>query len=608
MFAAEKEGEYEAIKIRRREKPAQATTGATDADEAAKPEKEDEPEWEEDRISEDGAIWPIKDGRIVDWQCFYALMTHVYNTINPPFHTPVMVIAEAVWTPKEHEKVTQFFFEKFKIPAFSLVDSATAACYAYGIASATVVEVGLNKADITCISDFVIHDVGRSPAVSGCGGEAMTERLMELLHGRKGFTRDVCEQLKKSSICEILPADISLPTADATNGNGTGNPAAAASTGVDGAAPGARKQSIHGDKPRGSGPDTQVGEEKMLENEDGVLDIASIITGGNMSEYLAQKEREKAERLASKQKKGSDAHALGARKPVVLPNYKRTRNTFLYEDMALHDAMKKAGHSNAEMADMQIAMDEGPNKRQKTPEPGSAISDKAPDSALTAAPGVEAASPSGGFRREIEVGLERFQAGSSGILDRLADAIYRTIQACPQVNKRSELWDSLIILGNGSKVRGFKEALLETLQRKYIISPSSATIFTSELPSTFSTPMATGANTPQPGQLHHGPGGVNPLLMAATTGQNSLLQPGSLGPPQANFHSSHAQTPTSVKVAKMPEYFSEWKEVGYDEATFLGAQVAARVLFVVDANQSKGYMTRTDYNEQGPAGVHEVYL
>ncbi|KAK1090612.1 Actin-like protein arp9, partial [Friedmanniomyces endolithicus] len=274
----------------------------------------------------------------------------------------------------------------------------------------------------------------------------------------------------------------------------------------------------------------------------------------------------------------------------------------MYEDFALHDAMKKAGMSSQSMADMQSAMGEGPNKRQRSPEPQSAVSDRPVDGGLFAQDGTALPSAGSGFRREIEVGAERFQAASGGVLDRLADAIHRTVQSCPDVNganRRSELWDSLIIVGNGAKVRGFKEALIDTIQRKYIISPSSATIFTSELPSNLSTPMATGANTPQPqfpGAPHHG-GGVNPLLLAATTAQNPGLHPSSstlsqLGQPSAssNIHSSHAQTPTSVKLAKIPEYFPEWKEVGYDEAAFLGAQVAARVLFVVDAGASKGYM------------------
>lgn len=69
-------------------------------------------------------------------------------------------------------------------------------------------------------------------------------------------------------------------------------------------------------------------------------------------------------------------------------------------------------------------------------------------------------------------------------------------------------------------------------------------------------------------------------------------------------HSSHGQTPMSIKVAKMPEYFPEWKQFGYEEAGFLGAQVAAKVVFVVDQGINKGFMTRVEYNEEGPSGIH----
>ena len=613
MFQAEQQGEYEPVKVRRKENLRQQQPEQDGAVVNGEQAKDGEAEWEEDRVSEEGARWPIQDGRIVDWPCFYALMEHVYSTVNPPFHTPILLISEPVWTLKEHEKVTQFFFEKFKVPAFGMMDSAMATTYAYGIPTAMVVDVGLNKADVTCIADFVLHDVGRGLAAPDCGGEAMTKRLMELLSGRKGFSRDVCEQLKRSAICEIFPSDVEMPGEDAAMADGPSNPAAAASTGADGAAPGQRKQSIV-ELPRGPGPGTEVGEEKKLEDNEGVLDIASIVTGGNMNEYLEKKEREKQEKAAAKQqRKASEAQPQGQPKPARQANHKRTRNTFMYEDFALHDAMKNRGMTSQGMADMQSALQDGPNKRQKTPEPQSAVSDKPADANFE---GVTDTGPTGAFRREIEVGPERFQAATGGILEKLADAIHRTVQSCGDVNKRGELWDNMIVVGNGARVRGFPEALLDTLHKKYIISPSSATIFTSELPSNMSTPMATGANTPQPqlpGQAppHHG--GVNPLLLAATTAQNPQLHPSSSGLTQPshsshNVHSSHAQTPTSIKLAKIPDYFPEWKEVGYDEASFLGAQVAAKVLFIVDGGVSNGYMTRTSYNEQGPSGIHECVL
>lgn len=70
----------------------------------------------------------------------------------------------------------------------------------------------------------------------------------------------------------------------------------------------------------------------------------------------------------------------------------------------------------------------------------------------------------------------------------------------------------------------------------------------------------------------------------------------------------YQQTPTSIKCLKMPDYFPEWKECGTEEATFLGAQVAAKVAFVVDQGLSKGFMSRSEYNEMGPQGIHESCL
>ena len=107
---------------------------------------------------------------------------------------------------------------------------------------------------------------------------------------------------------------------------------------------------------------------------------------------------------------------------------------------------------------------------------------------------------------------------------------------------------------------------------------------------------------------HGGPSSsVNPLLLTAVTSQNPHLHP-NMSLPSAhsqNIHSSHGQTPTSARFAKIGEYFPEWKEAGYEEAQFLGAQVLAKVLFVVDQGMSKGFMTRNDYNDMGPSGIVE---
>lgn len=603
MFPAETSGQWEPHKVRKRRKQngTAPLNGAANGDAGAVPDSE-EPIYEEDIHSDEGAVWPIKAGKITNWSCFFALLDYVYFSISPPFHTPILLIAQPVWTPKEHEKITQFVFEKFKCPGFALVDSAVASCYAHGLENACIVDVGADKADVTAIRGFIPSSIGRNVAIPGCGGEAMTQRLHELL-GPKGFSRAMCEQLKKSPICEILPPGTPLPGSQPVQNGGSADPAPSAPAGVNGtAAAGLASQA-----PRAPGLSTEtVGVDQNDEVDDeGILDVAGLVAGGKMNEFLARKEKEKQDKLAAKKK--GDA-AANQPKQIRLKNSEKEKASFFYEDHALFDALKGADMNNAGLAEARAALDEGPDKNAAADPTSPVLRSPTSPRSVGQAP-----------RRELTVGTERFEAATGPFLANLSSAIYRTIQSHPYPNARSELWNNLVIVGNGSGVRGFKEALIATLNARYLISPSSATMFTSELPSNLSTPAATGANTPITMPGGHG-SHVNPLLHAATTaaaaGQH--LHPPALAHQQSgapttttsHSHSLQPQTPTSIKVAKVPEYFSEWKDVGSEEAAFLGAQVAARVLFVVNAGtgSEKGYMSRTEYNENGPSGIGDYSL
>jgi actin-related protein 9 len=547
---------------------------------------------------------------------FLAFLHHVHNTFNPTLHTPIMLVAQPSWTAKNHEDITAFIFEKFKTPALCIMDSALATSYAFGVQSATIIDVGYEKVDVTAITDFQISGRGTVP---NSGGEAMTRRLQELLKA-KNFSRDMAEQLKKSPICEILPPGTPLPgTEGAVTDDVVSNPAAAASTGALSSGP-----SVKITEPRPSALEADIidddyptGEDKVIE-DDGVLDVASIVTSGKTQEFLAKKEKEKAERAAARKatKEAEKEAAAAAAKPIRLPNSKRTRAIFHYEE---------------------VIKDAPDAKRQKTPEvvpieePQSATEVKPVDGLPTDGPEDENArreqikaarreekrknreeeNPDR-IRKDIEVGLERFQAASEGYLDAIADTIYRTVLSVDDISKRQEAWDALVICGSGSKVRGFKDALVTTLNNRYLVSPSSATMFMSELPSNIATPSGTGSMTPNASfsSTPHPPptaSAVNPLLLAATTASNPALNPNlslaSFNGP-SHSHSSHSQSPTSIKVASPPSYFPEWKF--YEEAVFLGSQVAAKVVFVVDQGLSKGFLSRVEFNEEGPTSIHQM--
>ncbi|KAK2629593.1 hypothetical protein QTJ16_000413 [Diplocarpon rosae] len=618
VFAAPDGKTFEPYKIRARKKEA-VVDGDVEVDGA-----DGEEELIEDPEEDEGAIWPLKEeGRINNMPAFYAFLEHIKLTFNAPLHTPVMLIAQPCWTAKNHEDLTQFIFEKFKTPALCIMDSALATSYAFALQNTTIIDVGFEKVDVTAVADFQIAGRG---TVRESGGEAMTRQLMELLK-TKDFTRNMAEQLKKSAICEILPPGTPFPGTDAdVPMEGDSNPAAAATTGASSSGPNVKIT----DPPRVPLLDEVdeeygIGDDKAVD-DDGVLDVASIVTSGKTQEFLAKKQKEKEERAAlrkANREAEKEAAALAAARPLRLPNSKRLRATFYYEE---------------------LTKDAPATKGQKTPEPGmatheasSAIAteskadDEAPSLDGAPVPPVseatqrevnkaakkeekrkerEEANP-GRIRKEIEVGTERFQAASEGYLDAIADTVYRTVLSVDDISKRQSAWDSLVICGSGSKVRGFKDALITTLNNRYLVSPSSATMFMSELPSNLATPSGTGAQTPNASfssTSHAAPTAstVNPLLIAATTASHPALNP---NVSIASFndtrsHSSHSQSPTSIKIASPPTYFPEWKN--FDEAVFLGAQVASKVIFVVDQGTSKGFLSRVEFNDEGPTAIHQM--
>jgi len=493
--------------------------------------------------------------------------TYVHEMINPTFHTPILLVHPPEFTLQDKQMVTQFAFEKLKTPGFALIDAAVAALWAYGLSTATVVDVGFEKTDVTPIVEFVVQGRARK-TVNDCGGETMTRHLCGLLPDMK--PEDV-ETVKKSSVCEILPLGTPLPGS--------------------------------GDAPQATSIAMTAEEEQdaLMNEEDGTVNVAAIVASGKTHEFLAKRE------LA---RKGQEERKL--------PNRERETNTFWVADK------KRPGEEEEERPLVSPLIAKAPEialATDGTNGAAAAVPELSPEDAekrykeasrrqqekLAATLGIVLREDE--VWRELTVGTERFRGAECGILHRISDALYASISSVEDVAKRADLWDNVIVVGNGGKVRGFKEALLQTVTGKYLIPPSSGTIFSSELPSNASTP---GSSTPSHaggssigGVMGGGGGQPNPLLVAATTrelqGYHQLVQQ-----QQQQQHSSHGQTPLSMKVAKMPEYFPEWKEVGFEEAGFLGAQVAAKVVFVVDQGVSGGFVSRARYNEIGPEAVGDL--
>lgn len=582
---------------------------------------------------------------------FLAFLDHVHSMLTTTYHnTPIMLMASPQWTRPDCERIARYIFEKTRTPALCLIHSGVATQYGLRWPSLTVVDIGFEKVDVTCIyeSRVVSHrdvlDVANTGAVSG--GEVFTRSLLELLRGKdKDFTYEMAEQLKKSHVCEVLPyapdqpALMELPTA-----SGTAQAAAPSAPAVPPAA--AASGTTVGDAPTiDAGDDTLAGDDKTADN-DGVLDIANIVTSGQTKEFLAKKEKEKLEK-AKAGKKGKGSEAQDANRHARLPNSKREKNVFHYEEIVQEEPSAPAPRADG------ASLEEG-----KKEEPVSAAGGEEPKSD---APAVEAGKPKDGqssadpfkidnflpppdatsgalaapaepqpkrVRRDIEVGLERFTFADRAEIDRIATAIYEAVQNIGDMYMRPACWENLIFVGNGSRVRGLKDNIVQTLTSRHLVSPSSATMFTSELPSNMATPSGTGSQTPTgsfsgpPHTMPMGGGssGVNPLLQAATTAslqqsqqqlQQQQAHPGMMTPGAAPgsqsgeplpSHHFHSQTPTSIKIAQTPTYLAEWTKHGFEEAMFLGSLVAARMAYCVHNMDAQGLeaqrlmsLNRVDY-------------
>ncbi|KAJ9154963.1 SWI/SNF and RSC complexes subunit arp9 [Pleurostoma richardsiae] len=647
---------------------------------------EDEYEWVEDPDSAEGAVYPIQGGRIVNMDAFLAFLEHVHGMLTTTYHnTPIMLMASPQWTRPDCEAIARYVFEKTRTPALCLIHSGVATQYGLKWPNMTVVDVGFEKVDVTCIYDSRV--VGHREVGYPCGrvegegdgreisgGEVFTRRLLKLL-GEKGFTYEMAEQLKKSSICEVLPYVpdspqlMELPEESPIAGQGAAAaPAApaAAQAPAPVAAPAAAASGTTADGHKigesgatADGDDEANGEEKPVDSE-GVLDVASIVTSGQTKEFLAKKEKEKAERAKARKQAKSQEGADAANKPARLPNSKRVRNVFHYEEIVQEEV--PVAKPNGAPKDQE--MKDAPPAATATTEPADAVA--APESNGDAAPKPEASAeqqeapkeekekaegdavkadssvppPESNpapatapatelqakrIRRDIDVGLERFTFADRAQIDRIVTTIYRAVQGVDDMYMRPYCWENLVFVGNGCRIRGLKENILQTLNARHIISPSSATMFTSELPSNLATPSGTGSQTPVGsfgGPPHQLPtsSSVNPLLQAATTASLSLPPgggtpggaPGSTAGGEGGLHSHHfhSQTPTAIKLAPLPTYLSEWTKNGFEEAMFLGAQVAARLAFCVHNMDAHGLeaqrmmsLSRVDYNDMGPKAI-----
>lgn len=379
--------------------------------------------------------------------------------MNPPPLTAILLLTSEPWSRLQTEGITQYIFEHLRVPAFATLSTGLAASFAYAVQDALVIDIGKDKTEITPVVEYT--PVTLSQRTIKYGSSSINKALAKTL---PDLTADQIEALKKSDIFEVLSED-------------------------------AAKNSWFGINNSNTIPDSS-------KDDEGVVDVAAIVTSGRTREILAQREKEK-----EREKTGASGEVAENEKA----NEDREFNMFTGADGTV-----------------------------------------------------------------VQVGRERFH-GTEELVEKITLGVGEVLKHLDEANSRQECWDNIIIIGRGSSIKGLKEAILYSLQTRYVISRQT---MGSELPSMFNT---SGYNTP------------------TGTGTPSYIQSQQ---PSMRRGQGHGQVPVQIKTAKTLDYFPEWKNYGWEEASFLGAQIAAKQIF--SGSVEGTYVSRTDYNEMGPPAVWDI--
>ncbi|KTW25652.1 hypothetical protein T552_03512 [Pneumocystis carinii B80] len=185
----------------------------------------------------------------------------------------------------------------------------------------------------------------------------------------------------------------------------------------------------------------------------------------------------------------------------------------------------------------------------------------------------------------ILVGKERFKLCDfffndvkDGRLD-ILNAVYIAINN-PSIesNRRAELWENIAIVGEGSRITGFKERIFSDLTQKFVSVIENSS------------------------QKHHN----LPIPTYTTPNTSSTLNPNSS---YLVYHNPPIIFPSTIRLAKIPDFFPEWKpdrnpNAVLEEACFLGGEIVAKLSF--NDPSSKNYMGRGEYNENGPPYINDI--
>lgn len=181
---------------------------------------------------------------------------------------------------------------------------------------------------------------------------------------------------------------------------------------------------------------------------------------------------------------------------------------------------------------------------------------------------------------KIFIGKERFQ-GTSRLVTAVAEGIHDSLEHVPDLEKRQECYDNLIFVGATSNIVGLKQAVVLKLCEDYLTKPP-----------------------PSKKRSKNDQNGVNSAIAEYQQADDS-------GDAISEVNGA-IQVPSSIKLAKHPEYFPEWKKPkerggSWADVHVLGGEIYSKQLFGANSNHGGDSFVDTDiYEERGPQAIWDV--
>ncbi|KAK6464298.1 actin-like protein ARP9 [Scheffersomyces coipomensis] len=186
---------------------------------------------------------------------------------------------------------------------------------------------------------------------------------------------------------------------------------------------------------------------------------------------------------------------------------------------------------------------------------------------------------------KIAVGKERFQ-GCNKLINIIAENIYKSLKLIPDLEKRQECYTNIIIVGSTGKIPGFKEGVLYKLSQDYRIREPRTDNGTS-------------------GGDDGKDDGINSALAKYQQAEDDV---------EGESNNDLSQVPNTIKLAKYPDYFPEWKKPkekggSWDDIYFLGGEIYGKQIFSNNSNHGRELFIDSDvYEERGPQSIWDVSI